>query len=379
MKRRPGKPATKWWEILWYLLVTTLLLLVGLVMWLVGLTVRIAKSGSRGSLTKKIIMLAIALLLATAGFSIAMYVYPTGLGDRVVSIIVHPGDDFQSIGRQLVDSGVVWSLIALEYPARWRGIDRKLIPGRYDFTGSNSCRSVLDKLQRGDIAVIKVTVYEGAPIWKVASILARKMEVDSAAIIAHNNDPAYLRRLGVPSLEGYLFPDTYLWPWGTCLDTIISNMVATYRTRTAGIWSEPIPQNLSREQIIILASIIEAEARLDAEKPRIASVYHNRIRQRMRLDADPTVIYALGGLARPLSRRDLDSQSPYNTYRRKGLPPTPINSPGLLAIQAALHPETTEYLFFVADGSGGHRFSRTNDEHNRARYEIKRKLRGLGD
>ena len=111
-----------------------------------------------------------------------------------------------------------------------------------------------------------------------------------------------------------------------------------------------------------------------ALKPRIASVYHNRLAKNWRLDADPTVIYGLGGLDRPLYRRDLRKRTPYNTYRMKGLPPTPINSPGLAAIKATLNPEETDYFFFVADGSGGHRFSRTNAEHNRARYEIKQSL-----
>jgi UPF0755 protein len=121
----------------------------------------------------------------------------------------------------------------------------------------------------------------------------------------------------------------------------------------------------------VLASIVEAEARLTEEMPIIASVYHNRLRKGWRLDADPTVIYGLGGLDRPLYRSDLRQDGPYNTYRRKGLPPTPINSPGLAAIKAVLKPYDTDFMFFVADGSGGHRFSETNDEHNRARYEIR--------
>jgi len=129
---------------------------------------------------------------------------------------------------------------------------------------------------------------------------------------------------------------------------------------------------LNRAEALVLASIVEAEALLDEEKPRIASVYHNRLRRNMRLDADPTVIYGLGGLDRPLWRKDLRKDTPYNTYRRKGLPPTPINSPGVAAIRAVLSPETTDVLYFVADGTGGHRFSRTNAEHNRARQEIKR-------
>jgi UPF0755 protein len=148
-----------------------------------------------------------------------------------------------------------------------------------------------------------------------------------------------------------------------------------FRRQVDSVWPDSICNGLSREEIVVLASIIEAEALLDSEKPAIASVYHNRLGRKMKLDADPTVIYGLGGLDRPLNRRDIERDTPYNTYRRRGLPPTPINSPGLAAIRAALYPAETEYLFFVADGTGGHRFSKTNAEHNQARREIRRSSR----
>jgi UPF0755 protein len=311
-----------------------------------------------------------ALVLVVFGF--VSYVTTVDLGDRVVSIIIDPGDNFEQVAAKVVSTGVVRSGVMLRLPARWRGLDRKLIPGRYDFTGKNSCRSVLGKFERGDIVSIRVTIYEGAPIWKVASILSRRMEVDSAEIIRLNHDPSWLAELGVPSLEGYLFPETYFFRWGTTTREMLRTMVEMFHTKTDSVWPVSIPNGLNRQQVIVLASIVEAEALLDAEKPQIASVYHNRIREKMKLDADPTVIYALGGLGRPLTKRDLEIESPYNTYNRRGLPPAPINSPGLLAIKAALNPNTTDYFFFVADGSGGHRFSRTNDEHNRVRREIRR-------
>jgi UPF0755 protein len=317
----------------------------------------------------------VAIILAAivlAAFAFISYVTTVDMGDRVVSVFIAAGDNFEQVAGKIVAAGVVRSGVMLRYPAQWRGIDRKLTPGRYDFTGKNSCRSVLGKLERGDVVTIRVTIYEGAPIWKVASILSRRMEVDSAEIVRLNRDPSWLAELGVPSMDGYLFPETYFFRWGTSTRDMLKTMVQMFRAKTDTVWPASIPNGLSRQELIVLASIVEAEALLDAEKPQIASVYHNRIRERMKLDADPTVIYGLGGLNRPLTRRDLETESPYNTYRRRGLPPTPINSPGLVAIQAALRPGTTEYLFFVADGSGGHRFSRTNEEHNRARREIRR-------
>jgi len=317
----------------------------------------------------------VLLILVVAVWAYVSYVTTVDIGDRVVSVVIAPGDSFEEIARRLVDSGVVRSEVMLRYVAQRSGLDRKLIPGRYDFFGKNSCRSVLGKLDRGEVVTIRVTIYEGAPIWKVASILSRRMEVDSAEVVRLNRDPALLAELGVPSLDGYLFPETYFFRWGTSTRDMLRTMVDMFHTKTDTIWPPSIPNGMSRQDVIVLASIVESEALLDAEKPQIASVYHNRIRDKMKLDADPTVIYALGGLTRPLTKRDLEIESPYNTYNRRGLPPTPINSPGLSAIRAALNPGLTDYFFFVADGSGGHRFSRTNDEHNRVRQEIRRTAR----
>lgn len=321
---------------------------------------------------KGIIIAVVLLVVILSGYFLISYVVPVDLGDRVVSVIIEPGDSFAGVASRLLDNGVVRSGVMLRLPARWRGIDKHLTPGRYDFTGKNSCRSVLDKLQRADFVNIRVTIYEGAPIWKVASILAERMEVDSAEIVEMNSDAELLARLGVPSLEGYLFPQTYFWPWRTETVKMLEDMVAMFRAQTDSLWPDTIYNDLSREDVITLASIVEAEAQVNDEMPMIASVYHNRIRRRMKLDADPTVIYGLGGLDRPLNRRDLERPGPYNTYLNRGLPPSPINSPGLASIKAVLYPTESDYLFFVADGTGKHRFSRTNAEHNRARQEIRR-------
>ncbi len=376
MKRRDSEPGCRLWEYPWYWLVTIVLLLTGVVSGVFGLVKKLTRppNGHNGMI-KRIVIVIVGIVILVAAYFMGAYFCPVDLGDKTVSVVIRPGDSFRKIGHELLKEGVVRSRPMLFYPARWRGLDKKLIPGRYDFTGRNSCHGVLDKLERGDFAIIKVTLWEGAPIWKAASLLAEKLEVDSAEVVALNSDSAFLNELGVPCLEGYLFPETYFFPWGTGLKKILSDMVAMYRAQTVNIWPDTIINGLSPEEIIVLASIVEAEALLDEEKPIIASVYQNRLRRRMRLDADPTVIYGLGGLDRPLNRRDLQKKTRYNTYRIKGLPPTPINSPGLAAIEATLHPANTDYLYFVADGSGRHRFSCTNAEHNRARYDIKRALK----
>ncbi len=322
------------------------------------------------------IKIALACLIVAGGtvlYGYYRYTQETDIGEQTVTVIVKPGDSFSSLADSLVAHGVVSSRLLLTFPARLIGIDKKLIPGRYDFSHRNSCRSVLEKFQRADFVMRKVTIPEGSPIWKVAGIISRALDLDSARFIALNTDTAFLQRLNLPCLEGYLFPETYIFKWGIREEEVVQALVAQFHRMTDSLWSsQEIIDNLTPHEIVTLASIIEAETSLDEERRTISSVYHNRLRRKMKLDADPTVIYGLGGLDRPLTRRDLKVDTPYNTYLHKGLPPTPINSPGLAAIRAALYPEETDYLFFVANNIGGHFFSRTNSEHNRAKRKAKR-------
>jgi UPF0755 protein len=308
-------------------------------------------------------------------FGVFLYHYPKDLGDGTVTVIIGQGDGFQQVAANLQGQGAIRSQAVLKLMARWRGVDTKLVPGRYDFTGRVSTDGILDRLAAGDFLRLRLTLWEGAPIWSAAGEIARRLELDSAEIQALNTDSVLCARLGVPQLEGYLFPETYFIPWGTPVREVLQLLVETHFQMTDTVWPEVIPNDLSKSEILTLASIIEAEAFLNDEMPTISSVYHNRLEKNWRLDADPTVIYGMGGLDRPLTRPDLRKDTPYNTYRRRGLPPTPINSPGLAAIRAALYPAETDYFFFVADGSGRHRFSRTNAEHNRARMEIKNHLK----
>ena len=173
-------------------------------------------------------------------------------------------------------------------------------------------------------------------------------------------------------LEGYLFPETYYFPWGSSAREAAAIMVKQYRSMTDSLWPEQIVASLTKEEIIILASIVEAETGDGNERELVSSVYHNRLKKKMKLDADPTVIYGLGGLKRSLWLQDLKKRTPYNTYLNRGLPPTPINSPGLAAIKAALYPAESDYYYFVADNGGKHLFSKTNAEHIRNRQRIKR-------
>ncbi|UCG62904.1 MAG: endolytic transglycosylase MltG [Candidatus Zixiibacteriota bacterium] len=324
---------------------------------------------------KTLVSLIIVALLVTVVYLVRIYTEGVDIGDRVVTIIIKKGDALSHIAQQLVDEGVVYSRTMLVYPARLMSLDRKLTPGRYDFTGENSCRSVLKKLESADFVRIKVTIPEGASLWEVAALVTEKLPLDSAAFVGLDDDTIFLSRHDIPGLEGFLFPETYFFAWGISEDEAAHEMIEMYSRMTESIWPDSIAGGMSRYDIVKLASIIEAETGLVDERDLVSSVYHNRLRKNMKLDADPTVIYGLRGLKRPLYTKDLRKDTPYNTYLHRGLPPTPINSPGLASIKAALYPAESEYLFFVANESGGHYFSRTNAEHNRAKQRVKDSLR----
>jgi len=362
------KSSGRLWEYGWYLVVTFGLLLVG------GILVTATAAAQLVKKMRKSITTGLTVILVLAAVAIAWWTY---VGDselpeeQTVTVMIESGDGFSTISDRLAAGGVIRFESALKLAARLRGVDRQLVPGRYDFTGCNSVRSVLDRLGAGDFLRIKVTLPEGTTIWGTASILARRLELDSAAIVALDTDPSFLTEIHRPCLEGYLFPETYHLPWGISEREAAATLVQMFDRQTRSIWKDSISGGFSRYEIVKLASIIEAETSRDEERPLVASVYRNRLRDNWRLDADPTVIYGLGGLNRPLYVKDLRRDTPYNTYMRKGLPPTPINSPGLASILAALHPEESDYFFFVADETGGHYFSRTNAEHERAKRRIR--------
>jgi UPF0755 protein len=176
-----------------------------------------------------------------------------------------------------------------------------------------------------------------------------------------------------------LFPETYFFPWGASKEAVLKEMVELFDSSTKELWNDTLTQlyaGLTQDEIIIMASIIEAETGLGSELKKVSSVYHNRLRKNMKLDADPTVIYGLGGLDRDLMKRDLRKDTKYNTYMHKDLPPTPINSPGLEAIKGAMNPMVTDYLYFVAENNGGgHYFSKTHSEHINAVRRVRAERR----
>lgn len=225
---------------------------------------------------------------------------------------------------------------------------------------------------------VTVMVPEGLTVWETAAIVARSLEnVDSAAFVALAYNEEFIRRTGLSgftSLEGYLFPNTYRFTRTARAEDVILRMVATHRRVFDELSRSQRTANFSNHEIVIMASVVEKEARISDERPLVAGVFYNRLERGIPIGADATVRFAVRNFDRPLRRSQLDSDSPYNTRRFRGLPAGAICSPGRASLAAAKNPDDTEYLFFMArwDGSGRHHFTRTYSEHNRIKNDVRR-------
>lgn len=269
--------------------------------------------------------------------------------------------------------------------AEYRGLDRHLRPGRYDFAVGDGTRTILAKMIAGRTDDDLFTVPEGYDIQQIAAAAAEKLGMDSAAFVAATRDSSLRAKLGIPrtdhTLEGYLFPETYRVVFGASPEQLVAQMVQEFEVQWDTAWDARAHElGLTRNQVLTLASIVEAEARRHSERQVIAGVYYNRLKRRhpMKLEADPTVIYAMGRHVNRVLIRDLRIKSPYNTYLHAGLPPGPIDSPGRPSILAALWPARHHYLFFVARPDGSHMFSETGAAHADS-VKVARRLRAAAE
>ena len=292
-----------------------------------------------------------------------------GYAESRTRVEVRRGQNTATILQQLQKEGVLrdqW--VPLIYMKLLRGRD-SLKAGVYEFDKALSPVDVIDKLVRGDVVLASITIREGLDRFAVGRIFSEAGFGGQAEWKKITGEADLVRDIApeAESLEGYLFPDTYKFDPGTPVTTIVKAMVANFRKN----WGEEmafITTGLTPHETVTLASIVETEARLPDERPIVASVYVNRVRKRMLLGADPTVIYALKLAGRwngNIRKGDLAIASPYNTYRTPGLPPGPIANPGLASLRAAAAPATTPYLYFVARNDGSHVFSTNIEEHNR--------------
>ncbi len=300
--------------------------------------------------------------------------------DQPVYITVARGENTKEIASQLDDKGLLRSKQLFLLWAKLRHIDRHLQPGRYEVSGPTSMDDLLDMLHAGEAMTLTLTIPEGWTIGRIASYLATELGTDSASVAKITHDPQLLKEWDIPrsSMEGYLLPETYTFYWGVAPEDVIKRMLEENKSLfNVGTMARLSDLGWTRHEALTLASMIEAETGNNGERKRISAVFHNRLNLGMLLQCDPTVIYAMGGLPpdRQLLRKDLEIDSPYNTYLHPGLPPGPICNPGKAAILAALYPDETNDLYFVADGKGGHIFTATLDEHNRAVSRVKRQQR----
>lgn len=295
-----------------------------------------------------------------------------------VEVQVPPGASAREIGTLLGEAGLVRFPVLFSWTARALGAAGSLRAGHYRFARDASWFEMLDAMERGAVLTVPLTIPEGFSARQVAERVAAFSGVDPDRVRALVEDSAFAAELGVPgpTLEGYLFPDTYRFAEGLPPDAVLRAMVERYRAwwtpeRRAKLGADA--NALSERELVTLASIVEKEARVASERPIIAGVYRNRLDRGMLLQADPTVQYALGEPKERLLYRDIDAVAdhPYNTYTQPGLPPGPIASPGAAALEAALEPASVPFLFFVARPDGSHEFTRTAREHVNAKNRIR--------
>lgn len=319
--------------------------------------------------------------LALVAFTGMLFVGCATQHDEPARVTVPSGATFAAASESLRTAGVIASPRAFRLYARLRGRDRELRAGTYQIEPGASWSDVLAVLSGGRGLEARVTIPEGWQLREIIPYLARTLEVPEDSVTAAATDSAWLERLDIPAsmLEGYLFPDTYFFAYGTSARDAVRELIRRFEEVWDPAWDARLAElGMTRHQIVTLASIVEKEARVADERPVIAAVYHNRLRIGMPLQADPTVQYALGRHTERVLFRDLEVDSRYNTYRHPGLPPGPIASPGRASIEAALYPADVRYLYFVARPDGRHEFRETFDQHRRAREEIRRQQRAPG-
>jgi UPF0755 protein len=299
-----------------------------------------------------------------------------GAGLKVVEI--PDGASLRQVATILEQQGLIanrWALVLLEKLSHSRQTVRS---GEYALHAGMRPSEILAELHHGHVLLHSVTIPEGYSISQIAQGYQQKGlgRTDELERLAH--DRSFIQSLGltVESLEGYLYPDTYRFARRVSSKEILTAMVEGLRRAfTADLQARAAELKLSLHEVLTLASVIEKETGAGEERPFVSSVFHNRLRQRIPLQSDPTVIYGIKNFDGNIRKKDLSSPSPYNTYRVRGLPPGPIASPGIQSIRATLFPASTKYLYFVSRNDGTHFFSATLAEHERAVDQFQRRPR----
>ncbi len=298
----------------------------------------------------------IAVFLAAAAGLSAIYTVnrPNALSEKV-SVVLDRGVTVRRMSENLEKAGVISSSLLFRIVVRGLGVDKRLKAGEYMFPPRINMIQVANRLLNGEVYYRRITLPEGLTSVQMTELI--------------KNDPNLSGEITTEVPEGSLLPETYSFSKGDSRNSIVLQAQKAMDKVLETVWQDNrVPVLKNKEELLILASIVEKETGLPEERHDVAAVFVNRLNKGMMLQTDPTVIYALtlgqSELGRPLYKKDLEIDSPYNTYRNYGLPPKPICNPGKEAIIAAANPSDADYLFFVASGSGGHRFARSLSEHN---------------
>ncbi len=308
-------------------------------------------------------------LIAAVGFFLTFSIPPSVKEKQFEIVMIPAGATMKDVADLLHERNLIRHKVLFSLVARLRGADTQIKSGEYQLSNQMLPLQILGKLIRGEQVKYSVTVPEGFTLAQIAELYAAMKMADKETFIALANNPQFIATLGIEeeTLEGRLFPDTYKFVRNISEEHIIRRMVR----RFDALFSEKMKARaealgFSVQEIITLASMIEKETADGTEKPLISAVFHNRLARKMRFQCDPTVIYGMNNFTGRLTKEDLGTYTPYNTYVIKGLPPSPISNPGLESIMAALYPADVDYLYFVSKNDGTHHFSKTLAEHNQA-------------
>jgi len=318
----------------------------------------------------------IGILICFIATATMLFYWPQNEIKNKVKVTIPEGATLTNISEILIEKGLVTNQQMFILATRLMGYSNRIPAGMFALQSANNTRSIVKQLVSNNQAMVRVTLLEGWTIKEVSKSLEESLGLSSEIISALCYDQQFISELGIEanSLEGYLYPDTYLFleiedDPKEILKQIVNEFNSVFDDNLKARADEI---GFSTNQILTMASIIEGEAIFDSEREIISAVYHNRLKKRMPLQADPTIQYIIPDGPRRLSLDDLKIDSPYNTYRNQGLPPGPISNPGRASIIAALYPNDSDYLFFVARGDGYHTFTRTIEEHNRAKQEFQK-------
>lgn len=327
--------------------------------------------------TKKPIFLlggTITVLLMIALVILILY-WPQPNTAHISKVTIKSGSSLSALSNHLHEKKIITNERMFRWAVQIMGKEKEIPVGTFRLVDTQNNYDIIEQLVYGSPELKKVRLLEGWSVKQIAEQLHKIMGFEIEKIIDLSQDHRYLRQHDIKgaTLEGYLFPDTYLFFDGDTPNSVLDNIVGEHKKFWIDAFRERARElNMSEHEVVTLASIIEGEAIYNSERPIISGVYHNRLNLGMKLQADPTIQYIIDDGPRRLLNRDLRIESPYNTYRNKGLPPGPINSPGAESLKAALYPDDNDFIFFVAKGDGYHTFTTNQKDHIIAKKQFQK-------